>query len=44
MEYFGHIVSHEGIKLYPTKIKAMAEWSIPKTLRNIKGFLGLKKY
>jgi hypothetical protein len=38
VEYLGHIVSHEGVKVYPNKIKAMMDWSIPKTLNNIRGF------
>jgi hypothetical protein len=42
VEYFSHIVSHEGVKVDPNKIKPMMEWSIPKTLKNLKGSLGLK--
>jgi hypothetical protein len=41
VEHLGHIVSHEGVKLDPNKIKSMGEWSIPKTLNKIRGFLGL---
>jgi hypothetical protein len=40
VEYLGHIVSHEGVKVNPNKIKGMMEWLIPKTLKNLKGFLG----
>jgi hypothetical protein len=40
----GHIVSHEGIKVDPNKIKAMMEWLIPKTLKNLRGILGLTGY
>ena len=40
----GHIVSHEGVKVDPNKIKAMMDLWIPKTLNNIKGFLGLTRY
>jgi hypothetical protein len=35
VEYLGHIVSHEGVKANPNKIKAIKEWSIPTTLRNL---------
>ena len=44
VEYLGNIVSHEGVKVDPNKIKAMMDWMIPKTLKNIQGFLGMTGY
>ena len=44
VEYLGHIVSHIGVKVDPNKIKEMMDWSITKTLKNIRGFLGLTRY
>ena len=44
VEYLGHIVSHEGFKEDPNKIKAIKEWRIPTTLRNLQGFMGLIGY
>ena len=40
----GHIVSHEGVKVDPKKIKSMIDWPIHKTPKNIQGFLGLTRY
>jgi hypothetical protein len=40
----GHVVSHEGVKVEPNKIKAMMDWLIPKTLKNLREFLGLTGY
>lgn len=44
MEYLDHIVSHNGVKVDPNKIKAMREQPIPNTLKKRKGFLGLRGY
>jgi hypothetical protein len=44
VEYLGHIVSHEGVKVDTNNIKAMMDWSIPKKLKNLRGFLGLIGY
>jgi hypothetical protein len=41
VEYLSHIVSHEGVKVDPNKIKATRECPTPKTLNKLRGFLGL---
>ena len=40
----GHIISHEGVKVDPDKIKSMMDCSIPKTMKNLRGLLGLTRY
>lgn len=42
--YLGHIVTPEGVKPNPDKIKAIKEYPIPRTTKQIKGFLGLLGY
>jgi hypothetical protein len=44
VEYLGHIIARERVKLDPNKIKAMMEWPTPKILKKLRGLLGLKGY
>jgi len=42
--YLGHIITEDGIKPYPKKIKSVLEFSVPINVKNIKSFLGLSGY
>lgn len=42
--YLGHIITPNGVKPNPDKIKAIQNYPIPKTTKQIKGFLGLLGY
>jgi len=44
VEYLGHIISNEGVKVEPKTIKSIKEWEIPTTLRHLQGFLRLIEY
>jgi len=44
VEYLGHIVSHEGVKVDPSKIKAIKEWKIDTYIKHPRGFLWLTEY
>lgn len=43
-EFLGHVLSKEGIRPNPEKIKVIQEFNIPKTERQLKGFLGTTGY
>ena len=40
----GHIVSERGIEVDPDKIKAIQEMPVPKTEKDVRGFIGKLKY
>jgi len=44
VKYLGHIVGREGVKVDPKKTQAMQDWPQRKTLKSLRGFLGLTFY
>ena len=44
MKYLGHIVTSEGIKPNPEKIETIKNYPIPKSVKEIRGFIGLVGY
>jgi hypothetical protein len=44
VEYLGHLVGKDGVRVDPKNIEAMQDWPHPKTLKSLRGFLGLTGY
>jgi hypothetical protein len=44
VEYLGHLVGNDGVRVELKKIEAMQDWPHPKTLKSLSGFLGLTEY
>ena len=44
VEFLGHIVSSQGIKMDAAKVKAVADWPQPASVRDVRSFLGLIGY
>ena len=42
--YLGHVVSEAGIQADPTKIEAVRNWPVPKTVKEVRQFLGFTGY
>lgn len=44
LKFLGHVISPDGIKPDPDKIKTVDEYPLPQTQTELKGFLGLTNY
>ena len=44
VQFLGHVISQEGIKVDPAKIEAISNWEPPKTPTEVRSFLGLAGY
>ncbi|GJW35656.1 putative reverse transcriptase domain-containing protein [Tanacetum coccineum] len=44
VQFLGHVIDSEGIHVDPSKIESIKDWASPKTLTEIRQFLGLAGY
>ena len=44
IKYLGHIVSEEGVSTNPKKVEAVLNWPFPKTVYDVRAFLGFVGY
>jgi hypothetical protein len=44
VSFLGHIITNGGISVDPAKIEDVLKWELPRTVKEIRGFLGLARY
>ena len=44
VHYLGHVVGASGVKVDPRKTQAIADWPRPRTVKEVRSFLGLANY
>ena len=44
VKYLGHIISEDGIKVDPDKTMAVSSFPVPKTVKEVRSFLGMCNY
>jgi hypothetical protein len=44
VNYLSHVISSKGIEASPDKVKAIQEYPVPKTVKEVRAFLGLASY
>ena len=44
VKYLGHVISADGVATDPDKIKAVVNWHPPRTVKQVRGFLGMVNY
>ena len=44
VKFLGHVVSEDGVHTDPEKVKAVKEWPIPTSVKEVKSFIGLASY
>ncbi len=44
VDFLGHKITQEGLKMHDHKVKAILDWEPPKSVPTLKSFLGLASY
>ena len=44
IDYLGHVISNKALAVDPGKIIVIQQWPVPKSVKDVRGFLGLTSY
>ena len=44
VKFLGHIVSESGVATDPNKVQSVKDWPVPKSIKDVRSFLGLTSY
>jgi len=44
ISFLGHVISEAGVEVQPEKTAAVEEWPVPRTLHDLRSFMGLASY
>jgi hypothetical protein len=44
IKYLGYIITSKGVRMDPSKVKAVADWPVPKTTREVQKFIGFANF
>ena len=44
IDYLGHVISNKGLRVDPCKIIVIQQWLVPKSVKDVRVFLGLTGY
>ena len=44
VNYLGHVITPEGLQPDPAKVKVVQEYPVPKTVKDVRAFMGLTNY
>ena len=42
--FLGYVLSDKGLAMDPAKVKSVVDWPVPKTLKEVQGFMGLANF